>query len=270
MKTANISLCSFLSIFLGFSGSSQAQNASMDTKQELMAKFKTHVSTLASEAFEGRAPMTKGDTLAFTYILDHFKQMPQIELLANDGLQTFGFSGMREYVADSSSFKIEGKKLKLGTDYAPSVYGVSGTISDSLIYVSASDSIDSLAALIKGSPLLLEATFLSDEKATDQLTKLIRKAEKAGASGLVFIAEQLPQYETNRAATRRLPVVFVSPKTGQRLKDNQSFAYTSEIVATERNQTYTNNVVARIPAAPDANPNKECIVIGSHYDHLRI
>ncbi len=267
MNVSRISLTYFFfSLFLNVSVLSAQTICSSDL--DLTSKFQNHIRTLASEAFEGRAPMTKGDTLAFTYILDHFKNMPGTTLLANEGLQTFGFAGIREVISDSSFFSLNGKKLNLNVDYLPSVYGIGGSISDSIIYLAAGDSTQYANHDVKGSTVMIDASFLVDINPTEALTAQIKKAEKAGVSGVLFVTDKFPAFETNRSVTRRLPVVFVTERIAEKLKQGTSFSCTSQIEATDRGQTFTNNVVARISASDGNNPNKDCIVIGAHYDHL--
>lgn len=269
MKSMKSSLL-FSLFLLSVSSHAQQQTESINPNQALLDKFKQHVVTLSSEEFAGRAPMTKGDTLAFTYILDQLKTMPNVELLGDKGLQTFGFAGLREYADDSTQMKINGKKLRINTDYTPSTYSWSGGFNGKVEYIGEGSPANFDTLDVKGKIVMIDHIQSTPEAYQDTLRKQIRAAEKAKVAGIVIATEELPTVEAVRYLSRTLSLVYVTPKTATLLKDGANVEYFAKIFGGKKKEKYTQNVVARIKAAPQHNPNNDCIVVGAHYDHMGI
>ncbi len=85
-------------------------------QNDLKSNFERHVSTLASVEFEGRAPHTKGDTLAVNYIVDQFKMIPNVELMGDNGLQIVRDSARRRTPIGNNKKLKEGEKPKFKID----------------------------------------------------------------------------------------------------------------------------------------------------------
>ncbi len=77
-------------------------------QSDLKSNFERHVSTLSSVEFEGRAPKTKGDTLAVNYLVNELRNIKNVELLGDEGLHV---------VVDSARRRVpvgDPKRLKKG------------------------------------------------------------------------------------------------------------------------------------------------------------
>lgn len=260
MKTLNISISIFISFLFSAFVSSQS----------LMDNFKKHVSTLASEEFEGRAPMTKGDTLAINYIRDNFNALDGVELLGNNGLQELGFGGLREIIADSTSLKVGGKQMTISKDYLPSLYSSSGAFEGVPVYIGNGEAADYENRDLENKVIIIDGDLKEGESLNDMLFRKGALAEKAKVAGVVMMVSKFPTEETSWALSRRLRFVYVSPNVGKKLSSGANMDYQAKIENGLEKQTKTNNIVARIAALPANNPNKECIVIGAHYDHMGI
>ena len=233
----------------------------------LIDNFKHHVSTLSSREYGGRKPMTHGDTLSYTYILEQFKGMPNIEMLANGGLQRYAYSGFREVTADSTYMLLNGKRLRINKDYTPSLYSWKGGFSGKVIYAGKGMEKDYEGINVRDKIVMIEGEF-DDNSFDDFLFDTGSAAEKAQVAGVVIIVKKLPKQESKWALSEKLLLVYVTPEVAGRLSKGASLDYYAKIEKGERGCIYSNNVVVRINAAAKANPNKECIVLGAHYDHL--
>ena len=74
--------------------------------------------------------------------------------------------------------------------------------------------------------------------------------------------------KTKWALSPNLLFVYVTPEIAERLGKGASLDYYAKIEKGKKECIYTDNVVVRINAPAEANPNRECVVIGAHYDHL--
>ena len=249
-----------------FTAQAQDQTTNPAT-HELQNRFKSHITYLASPELGGRVPMTAGDTLTVEYIKAQLSGIDGVELLGN-GMQEFGFAGLREVNADSTFFKLNGKTLKAGTDYAASPFSESGSFAGEVVYlheaeVAALDSADRTDQIV-----LIDFTPSDTISYNDQLFKLAVAAEKAKVAGMLLIQPDLTIPDSKFAISRRLKFAVVTPKTGERLKKQAVIDYKARIENGDREQTKTNNVVVRIAAPEALNPDAECIVIGAHHDHM--
>lgn len=83
-----------------------AASSSAFAQDNLKNNFESHVSTLSSVEFEGRAPRTKGDTLTVNYLVSELKKINNVELLGQDGLQIVVDSAKRRIpIGDPSKLK---------------------------------------------------------------------------------------------------------------------------------------------------------------------
>lgn len=238
--------------------------------QVLMDTFKKHVSTLASEEFEGRAPMTKGDTLAFNYIRDHFKSLPGVELLGKDGLQEFGFGGLRIIIKDSTYLRLNDKILRYGKDYIPSCYSFSGDFEGETVYIGAGEKEDYEGKDLTGKVIIIDGALKEGEKVTDALFRKGALAEKANVGGILVITPDFPKDSTSWGLSSRLKFAYVKPAVAEKAKKGVKVSGSAKIERGTEQQILVNNIVARIAAPVQNNPDKECIVIGAHFDHMGI
>ena len=217
-----------------FTAQAQDQTTNPAT-HELQNRFKSHITYLASPELGGRVPMTAGDTLTVEYIKAQLSGIDGVELLGN-GMQEFGFAGLREVNADSTFFKLNGKTLKAGTDYAASPFSESGSFAGEVVYlheaeVAALDSADRTDQIV-----LIDFTPSDTISYNDQLFKLAVAAEKAKVAGMLLIQPDLTIPDSKSAISRRLKFAVVTPKTGDRLKKQAFVDYKALIENSNREQ----------------------------------
>ena len=233
----------------------------------LIDNFKYHIKTLASSEYGGRGAMTHGDTLSYTYILEQFKGMSNIEMLADGGLQKYAYSGLREVTADSTYMLLNGKKLRINRDYTPSLFSWKGGFSGKVIYVGSGKEKDYKGKEVKDKIVMIEGEF-DEDTFEDFLFDTGIAAENARVAGIVIIVKKLPVQKTKWALSPNSLFVYVTPEIAERLGKGASLDYYAKIEKGKKECIYTDNVVVRINAPAEANPNRECVVIGAHYDHL--
>ena len=238
-----------------------------DTDSHLKNRFKERVTVLSSPEFEGREAMTRGDTLTVAYIIDQFKCMDGLDLLADNGLQSFGFGGFREVDPDSTYFKLKNSSLKLGVDYLPLCQSWTGGFSgESAVYLGQGKAEDFKNADVQGKIVILDGPSEGKETFTDFIFDRGAIAEQAKVAGMIIIVPKLKQEESKSALSRSLRFACVTPSVGKRIMKGAKIDYYARIENGKKEETRTNNIVVRISASD--NPQKECIVIGAHYDHL--
>lgn len=245
-----------------------AQDAQKRETSALQGRFKNHISYLASPELGGRVPMTKGDTLTVDYIKSQFLKIEGIELLGNNGLQEFSFAGLREPVADSIYFLLDGKKQKRGSDFQASPYSQSGGLKGEVVYWDSRKPIIPDSMDVKGKILMIDFKPEDNQSYWDLLKQRGDSAEKAKVAGLILVNKDLSWQETNRTLNRRLIIATVSPKVAEQIKKGAKIDFKSKVENGLKKQTKSNNVVARISASRENNPLGEVIVIGAHHDHI--
>lgn len=245
-----------------------AEEVAKTEPNSLQNRFKNHISYLASPGLGGRVPMTAGDTLTVEYIKSQLSAIDGVELLGNDGLQEFGFAGLREPVADSISFTLDGRKLKRGTDFQASPYSQSGSLSGDVVCWDSAKPLLPDSMNVKDKILMIDFQQGKDQTYWDFLKQYGDSAEKAKVAGLILVAHDLGWQETNRTLNRRLIIATVSPKVAAIIKKGSKIDFKSKIENGLMKQTKSNNVVARIAASAENNPKGETIIIGAHHDHI--
>lgn len=245
-----------------------AEEAAQKETSILQSRFKNHISYLASPELGGRVPMTKGDTLTVDYIKSQLSGIDGIELLGKDGLQEFAFAGLREPVADSIYFLVDGKKLKRGSDFQASPYSQSGTLKGEVISWDSAKPMIPDSMDVKDKILIIDFQQGKDQSYWDFLKQHGDSAEKAKVAGLILVNKDMSWQETNKTLNRRLIIATVSPKVADQIKKGAKIDFKSKIENGLKKQTKSNNVVARISAPRSKNPLGEAIVIGAHHDHI--
>lgn len=256
----------YLSFFI--SSASAQNNYWNNSDDNLKNSFKGCITTLSSPEFEGRAAMTRGDTLAVAYILDQLKNLDGLELLADGGLQRFGFGGFREINSDSTHFRLNSSKLKLGVDFLPSVYSWEGGFSGKAVYLGQGKASDYENVDVQGKIIVIDGTLNGDETFVNFLFDRGALAEKAKVAGIVIVVPELKPEDSRWALSKNLRFTCVTPAVGKRIIKGAKVDYHTKIENGKRGETRTNNIVVRVSAPIQNNPAEECIVVGAHYDHL--
>lgn len=265
-RISKLAVCLLLFVLPAFAGN----NRWNDTDDTLKKKFKERITILSGPEFEGREVMTKGDTLAAAYIIGQLKDLDGLELLADNGLQPFGFGGFRDIDADSTYFRLNGSRLKMGTDFLPSVYSWKGGFSGEAVYLGKGKESDYENVDVRGKIVVIDGPVSGEEKFPDFLFDRGAVAEKAKVAGMLIIVPELKQEDSKWALSKNLYFALVTPPVGKRIKKGAKIDYHAKIEYGKRDETRTTNVVVRISAPVSNNPGKECIVVGAHYDHLGI
>src|SRR5436190_20895606 len=91
------------------------------TDDQLKANLKKHISTLASDAFEGRETGTKGEQLALDYIISQFKEIGLKPLGQKKFIQEFSFTEGADF-GKSTQLYINAKSYKVNEDFFPFQY----------------------------------------------------------------------------------------------------------------------------------------------------
>ncbi|HEX5002122.1 MAG TPA: M28 family peptidase [Bacteroidia bacterium] len=239
--------------------------------------LKKHISTLASDAFEGRETGTKGEQLAYEYIINQFKEVG-LEPAGTDGyLQPFPFNA-GSYMGKKCSLKIDGKTLTAGTDFYPLGYSANKSFEGKTVFVGhgiAAPSMDDYAGLkdLKEKIFVMESGYPADfdphsknAEYADMRTR-IDSAIAKGALAVIFVntdkdTEDPSSKYTNRISPSELAVVFVSGKQGAQLASGKQLKVQGETEILKNERT-GHNILGKID-----NKAANTIVIGAHYDHL--
>lgn len=245
-----------------------AENVTKNELNPLQSRFKNHISYLASPELGGRVPMTVGDTLTVNYIKSQLSKIEGVEFLGNDGLQEFAFAGLREPVADSIYFLLDGKKQKRGSDFQASPYSQSGSLKGDVVYWDSAKPLVPDSMDVKDKIVMIDFVPGKDQSYWDFLKQHGDSVEKAKVAGLILVNKDLNWQETNRTLNRRLIIATVSPKVAEQIKKGAKIDFKSKVENGLKKQTKSNNVVARISASRENNPLGEAIVIGAHHDHI--
>ncbi len=96
-------------------------------------ELKNHISTLASEEFEGRLPGTKGDVLASEYIKDDFK-FNGLKSFYDDYYQPFQVL-KRAVPGKNNLLKFNGKSMELNKDFLPYAISSEGGGTGNVVFV---------------------------------------------------------------------------------------------------------------------------------------
>jgi hypothetical protein len=244
-------------IFLGYSISLAAQQ-SID--QQAVSSIKAHIGFLASDKLEGRRIGTKGEELAYQYIISQLKlaginTAPGIQ----DYLQPFEVYDGRKL--EDASLKFNGKLLKAPDEFFPLAYAGdarklvlnSGSKNDCFVY-----DLEQQVNLNKDNPHF-------DLKAT--VRTAAEEAQQKGYKLVLVIghsksAAELGYFDkSDRSKRLQVPVIFMLDSV-YKAEKNGNFKYKLSYTITESSRK-GHNVVGYLN-----NESKRTVVIGAHYDHL--
>ena len=272
MKKYLLSLLSlFLLLEIGFA-------QSIDTV--LVSKLKKHISTLASDAFEGRETGTKGEQLSYQYIISEFKKAGLQPKGTLEFLQPFPFT--RSIKPGKENFlKINGSLFNLGDDFYPlsmsgntaiggMLRGIGFGISAPALGYDDYKSKNRVETLI----LLMHASYPDgagphSRFAAFDLNARIDTAIAHGAAAVIVInsdkeADNPPMIYKNKAKQTSIPVVFAQGRAYDSLVNPNCSAWTIEVKTDLVKENATgNNIIGYID-----NKAASTVVIGAHYDHL--
>ena len=241
----------------------------ISTAQTLQENFKRNVSTLASDRFEGREASTPADTLSAKYIAAEFAKIKGVQLLGDNGLQQVVYKDKKSI--QSASMKVGRKALTLNESFIPAVASTSGDFSGETIFLGFGAADDYTNQSLEGKYILVTEGVKKGTKSMSINDKALL-AIKANAAGLIVIedAKKVSKKDVTRptltpASDKSLFIAKVNSKVGAQLKKGASFTAS---VQTHMAEKHTHNVVARLNALKENNPDGKTVVIGAHYDHM--
>ncbi len=263
----------YILLFL-FQFSGIAQN----NDEALKANLKKHISTLASDAYEGRETGTKGEKMAYQYITDAFKKAG-LEPKGETGfLQPFTFTRSTK-PGLNNSIKINGTLFKLSDDVYPLAMSGNTSSVGTLTKVGYGihapqlgyDDYKDLKNLDK-KIFLIQMSYPDGESphskyAAYDLRTRIDSAIAYGAAGVIVVnsnkeTEDPKQIFKNKITPVNIPVLFVKAAAKEKLNEGEMWfiEMAAELI---KEEATGHNVIGFIN-----NNAKNTVVIGAHYDHL--
>jgi hypothetical protein len=266
-----------------------------------------YVQTLASDAFEGRAPGTAGGRLATAYVQQKFAEYGlQPFENAPDFLQPFSVTTALS-AGENNSLSLKTKKLLiLGKDFAPLAYAANGRAeSKDIVFVGygiSSEKYDDYKSVDVNGKIVVMMRFSPDGENPhseffdhSSLWKKLSVAKEKGAIGaLVFTGEKngedklldltrdkltgdvgIPAMNITRALASQILMMkpkylaAIQEKIDKEKSPNSFQLHQFALVQTElrRVKAETHNVIGYLPASNPKFQN-EYLVIGAHYDHI--
>lgn len=231
--------------------------------QDLQERFKKHLYTLASDEFAGREPGTHGDTLAANYIRDEFAKLDGVQLLGNNGFQEFSYEAYRVLAATGNTLKVGKRSYTLGKDFLPSHSSSAGAFQGEVIDLGEGRMYTYEETDIKDKFVIIHLPVLDYPDAATQV-RHEREAAKRGAKGVIFVNQPL----RNTPARYPSGAILVLKVTSNVARDLQKAKQLEANVNIEMTTEHTFNIVAKIAAPKENNPDGDVLILGAHYDHM--
>lgn len=245
----------------------------------LIITLRQHIDFLSSDKLKGRNTGSKGEKLAYRYLIRQYKWLGIAPGGSEGYLQPFTFTYGRK-VTGKNELIINGINLVLNEDYYPvNVSGngnVKGKITDVGFGIVAPElqynSYKNLTSL-KGTLYLIECSSPEGDNPHSKyatyadLNSKIENAKKNGASGIIFTntqsnADDLKANLDINTPSHDLPIVFLKSASLKKVLRNE-FNGGEITTHLERVELTGHNVAAFID-----NESSSTVVIGAHYDHL--
>lgn len=246
---------------------------------QVKVNLKKHISTLASDNFEGRETGTEGETKSYEYLVKEFKAA-KLKAKGESGyLQPFKFTDGATF-GGSTQLIVNNSIFKVNEDFSPLPYSSNNVVTNFITRVNFGITDVGLNRDdYKGKGNLAKRIFLIESGTPDgssphgkfgdwsELRKKIDLAISKGAAAIVFINSDSLQDNPkpdwkNHTTPSSIPVIFAKGKAAQLLRDSVITNCTIgvEIIPIEKEG---HNVIGYFN-----NKSKSTIVIGAHYDHL--
>lgn len=268
----------FFGIIILFVASCASSHYLPLSDQQLKETLKQHISTLASDAFEGRETGTPGEKMAYEYIIKNFKKSGLKQKGDKGYLQEFNFTSGAEF-GPSTQLLINSTFYESGKDFFPLPYSSNGVVTGYVTKLKYGITDPRLNTDdYKGKVNLSKRLFVLETGTPDgndphgkfgewDLRKKIDLAIKKGAAAILFINSDTtsddPSHDwKNHTAPSTIPVLFVKGHAASVLKDSIITNCTAgaEIIKIEKQG---HNVIGFID-----NKAEKTVVVGAHYDHL--
>lgn len=268
----------FFGIIILFVASCASSHYLPLSDQQLKETLKQHISTLASDAFEGRETGTPGEKMAYEYIIKNFKKSGLKQKGDKGYLQEFNFTSGAEF-GPSTQLLINSTFYESGKDFFPLPYSSNGVVTGYVTKLKYGITDPRLNTDdYKGKVNLSKRLFVLETGTPDgndphgkfgewDLRKKIDLAIKKGAAAILFINSDTtsddPSHDwKNHTAPSTIPVLFVKGHAASVLKDSIITNCTAgaEIIKIEKQG---HNAIGFID-----NKAEKTVVVGAHYDHL--
>jgi hypothetical protein len=249
------------------------------TNDQVKANLKKHISTLASDDFEGRDSGSKGEEKSSAYIIKEFKSAKLKGKGESGFLQPFKFNDGATY-GSSTQLVVNNSIFKVNEDFYPLAYSGNNIVTNyisKLGYGILDESLkrnDYLGKINIAKRIFLLETGTPDGNTPHgkfgewaDLRKKIDLAIVRGAAAIIFINSDTTNDDPkadwkNHISPVAIPVIFAKGKAASLLRDSVITNCTvgTEVIHIEREG---HNVIGYID-----NKATSTIVIGAHYDHL--
>ncbi len=267
--------------------------------------LQSYIKTLASDAFEGRAPGTTGGHLATVYVQQKFAEygLTPFQSLP-DYLQAFNVTtSLKAGEQNAIALKVK-RPFRLGVDFMPLGYSSNGKVTSRQVvfvgYGISTEKYDDYKGVdVKGKIVLMMRYSPDGDNPHSEFfehasiwKKLSTAREKGAIGALIFTGERngddklidisrdrlagdagIPAMNITRALAAN--VLMTKPKVLSQIQEKidqtkqpNSFELNSFVsMQTEivRVKAETYNVIGYLPAS---TPSDEYLVVGAHYDHI--
>lgn len=249
------------------------------TDDQLKGALKKHISTLASEGFEGRETGTDGEKKATDYIVRQFKSIGLTAKGEKGFVQEFPFTAGAEF-GTSTQLIVNATIFERDKDFYPLPYSGNGVFTGYVTKVGYGISDPDLQHDdYKGKVNIGKRIFLIEHGTPDHdnphgkfsawtdMRKKIDLAIAKGASAVIFVNSDTAQDDPKadwkiRTSPVTIPVLFAKESARKVLMNG---VVTNCTVGAEVNKIIKtgHNVIGLID-----NKSDRTVVIGAHYDHL--
>ena len=248
-------------------------------QDQLLINLKQHISTLASDSFEGRETGMPGEQLAYEYISKQFEAIGLQPKGSEGYMQPFTFTRSTK-AGKNNHLKINGNDFEMDKQFYPLAYSANTSMNGEIVRLGYGITAPALGyddfkdrydlqfriAIIEigtpdgGGPHSRYADYAD-------LRTRVDSAEARGAVGVIFInsntdLDDPSQDFKNKITPSSIPVVFARKEARQALIDGARWRamITTELI---KEEATGHNVIGFID-----NHSASTVVIGAHYDHL--
>ena len=276
MKRTTQSISTVLFLFFAVSCSTTRQAALTD--DQLKVNLKKHITTLSSDAFEGRETGTRGEQLASDYITSQYKAVGLKAMGEKKYLQGFPFTE-GAIIGKSTQLYINARSFKVDKDFYPLQFSGNAIVTGYItrvgygIYAPTLQHDD-----YKDKTNLNKKIFLIESSTPDEnnphgkfgdydLRQRVDYAKSRGATAVIFINSDTiaddPVADFMRKFTQSsIPVIFAKGLAAKILRDSVVTNCTVGVELQKIEKT-GHNVIGYID-----NHAPTTVIIGAHYDHL--
>jgi Zn-dependent M28 family amino/carboxypeptidase len=255
----------FLLIQLTLQGTAQTTNGLSDAEQKLVkdisvAAITKDVTTLSSDAMEGRGTMQPGGDKAAAWIAGQMKAYG-LKPLGDNGTYLQAVPFIETTIAESTSLRVDGNPLALGKDWSPVASNLKeNQYSGGLVFaghaivsdawkrndIKDADLKDKIVVVIQG-----RLTNIAQEEwdKANAAALAVASVFKSGAKGLIYVANGLerrpPEMAIDFNSRRQIqtkiaegqappPVLFVSTAAAEKLFAKSGISFKEALAQAER------------------------------------